>query len=85
MALYRKLLLPTLGLGERDLYCRLVRFFLFSLFCFVNTLILRLVRVLIRKGQDKKFPLKAVNGLPFSVPKAWCKPQRRDRGEQTGA
>lgn len=36
---------------------------------FVNTLILRLVRLLIRRCQGKKFPFQVVNGLSFSVPK----------------
>lgn len=45
----------------------------------VNTLILRLVRLLIRRGQGKKFPFKVVNGLPLSVPK----PGEGDRREQT--
>ena len=45
----------------------------------VNTLILRLVRLLIGRGQGKKFPFKVVRVLPFSVPK----PGEGDRREQT--
>lgn len=45
----------------------------------LNTLILRLVRLLIRRGQGKKFPFRVVSGLPFSVPK----PGEGDRREQT--
>ena len=46
---------------------------------FVNTLILRLVRLLIRRCQGKKFPFQVVNGLSFSVPK----PGEGDRREQS--